>query len=259
MGHYLSGMWDRRAYLVHVPRANLDAQNQTTVLGNLWHLLNPALTIAVYYLVFGVLLQTTRGVEYFLPFLATGIFVFQFTQRAITASAKSLRAKKGLIRSISFPRALLPLESTITETLAFLPGLLVVLVLTVGMGAPARLAWLVLPVLVVLQFLFNAGAGWVAARVTHQYPDFLNVLPYVFRLLFYGSGVLFLVDAYVDSGVLRALFVLNPVYCLLSLYRWAVLGMPAQWTEVASLLVWGLVLGVAGLWWFRRSEATYGA
>jgi len=256
---YIARIWDRRGYLVNVPRADLASRNQSTVLGNLWHLLNPALTIAVYYLVFGVVLDVTRGVEHFVAFLAVGVFVFQYTQKAITDSARSLNAKKGLLRSISFPRALVPLATTITETLAFIPGVAVMLAVTLLVGAPIRIAWALVVVLVLWQFLFNAGAGLLVARLAHQYPDVQNLMPYVFRLLFYGSGVLFLVDAYVDNPTLRALFVLNPVYCILSLYRWAVLGMPAQASEAVSFGVWTAVVVVVGFWWFRRSEATYGA
>lgn len=259
LGDYLLRMWNRRSYLLHVPRADLAARNQTTVLGNLWHLLNPVLTISVYYLVFGVVLGVTRGVEYFVAFLAVGIFVFQYTQKSVTESARSLVKKKGLMRSISFPRAMLPLSATVAETLAFLPGVAVMLAVTVAVGAPVRLAWVTVLVLVALQFVFNAGAGLVAARLTHQFPDFVNVLPYVFRLLFYGSGVLFSVSAYVENESLRSLFVLNPVYCLLELYRWSVLGMPAQWAELVSLGLWTVVLAVFGFWFFRRAEATYGA
>ncbi len=259
LGEYLRRMWQRRSYLIHVPRADLAARNQATVLGYLWHLLNPVLNIAVYYLVFGVILGVTRGVEYFVAFLAVGIFVFQYTQKSITEAARSLDRKKGLMRSISFPRALLPLSATVTETLAFVPGVAVMMGVTVLVGAPVRMAWTLLLVLVVWQFIFNAGAGLLAARLTHQFPDLVNVLPYVFRLLFYGSGVLFSVTAYVDNETMRALFVLNPMYCLLELYRWSVLGMPAQWGELVSLGIWTVVLVVLGFWLFRQSEATYGA
>lgn len=230
-----------------------------TVFGNLWHLLNPVLSIAVYYLVFGVLLDTTRGVEYFIPFLAIGVFVFQYTQKSTTSGARSLVSNQGLLRSISFPRAMLPLTTVVTETLSFLPGVAVMIAVALIAGVPVQVAWLVIVPVIVLQFTFNVGAALISARLNHGFRDIENLLPFVFRLLFYGSGVLFSVDAYLDDPELRWVFIANPVFCFLALYRWALLDMPAQTAEVVSAIGWTAGLLVLGLWWFRRGEASYGS
>jgi len=259
LGVYLSRLWDRRGYLSYGPRTELRSRNQNTVLGNLWHLLNPILSIAVYYLIFGVILGVTRGVEFFLAFLAVGVFTFQFINKGVRSCAGSLRRNLGLLRSINFPRAIIPLSATITEFLAFLPSVVVMAVVTVANGAPVRMSWLAVVPLTMVLVAFTAGAGLVSARLNHLLPDFENLLPFVFRLLFYGSGVLFSVEAYVTSERLLALFVANPVYSFLTLFRWAFLGMPMSGWEVLSIGVWTVGLVVGGLWWFRRGEATYGA
>jgi len=256
---YLQRIWERRGYLAYGARTELQTRNQNTVLGNLWHLLNPVLGIAVYYLVFGLLLDTTRGVEYFLAFLAIGVFVFQFLNKSVTSCAGCLRRNVGLIRSITFPRAIVPMSTIITELLAFLPGVVVMLAVTLLTGAPVLLSWLAIIPLTALLVAFNTGAGLIAARMNHQFPDFENVLPFVFRLLFYGSGVLFAVDAYLDTSGLLWLFVANPVYSFLTLYRWAILGMGAYGWELVSVVAWTVGLLAAGFVWFRNGEASYGA
>ena len=258
LGVYLRRIWERRSYLIHVPRNELRNRNMHTVLGNAWNLLNPILAITVYYLVFGLLLDTTRGVEYFIPFLAIGVFAFQYSTRCATVGAKSLVTNRGLLRSINFPRAMLPLTSTLTETLAFLPTIAVFFVVSIAVGVPFVWTWVLVFPLALLQMFFNVGMGMVFARLNHGLRDIENILPFLFRLLFYGSGVLFYVGAYIEDSQLRALFVANPLFCLLTLYRWAVLGMPVVWTELASLVVWTAVLVVGGLWWFRRAETSYG-
>jgi teichoic acid transport system permease protein len=256
---YLNRLWGRRGYIVHVPRHDLRSRNMNSVLGNVWHLLNPILSITIYYLIFGLILDTRRGVEHFIAFLAIGVFAFQYTQKSTTAAAGSLVSNTGLLRSISFPRAMLPLTSVVTETLAFLPGILVFFAVAATSGADVRAAWLLVPLLVVLQLLFNVGAALIAARLTHGFRDIENLLPFVFRLLFYASGVLFSVDAYLDDDRLRILFIANPLFSMLALYRWAVLGMPAVWTELLAVGLWTVVLLVVGLHWFRRGEASYGS
>jgi len=255
---YLRRLWERREYLIHVLRNELRSRNMNTVFGNLWNLLNPVLSIAVYYLVFGVLLGITRGVEYFIPFLAIGVFGYQYTQRSTTQGAKSLVSNLGLLRSISFPRAMLPLTTVLTETLAFLPTVAVAFVVALAAGVPVSITWLVVIPLVLLHVLFNIGAAFVVARLNHSFRDIENILPFLFRLLFYGSGVIFYVGAYLENPNLRWLFIGNPLFSFLALYRWAVLDMPAVWTELVSVLVWTFVLLIGGLWWFRRAEASYG-
>ena len=258
LGAYLSQLWRRRSYIVHVPRQELRSRNMNTALGSMWHLLNPALSILIYFVIFGVVLDITRGVEYYIAYLSIGVMAFTFTQKSITSASATLARNGGLMRSVSFPRAMLPMTTVTTELLTYLPGIALFLIVTVLNGAPVRITWLLLPALVVVQYVFNVGAGLIAARLNHTFRDIENILPFIFRLLFYGSGVLFYVGAYVEDPALRWFFYVNPVFCILTLYRWAVLGMPADMIEVASLAIWTAVVLVGGLWWFRRGEASYG-
>ena len=86
-GPYIRESFERWPYIWYVSASELRARQVTTVLGNLWHLLNPALTVAVYYVIFGLLLKVNRGVDNFILFLTIGLFTFAASQRAITAGA----------------------------------------------------------------------------------------------------------------------------------------------------------------------------
>jgi teichoic acid transport system permease protein len=253
---YLSDLWSRRSYITYVSASELRSRQVTTVLGNLWHLLNPALTIAVYYIIFGLLLQTTRGVDNFLLFLTVGIFIFSFTQRATISGAKSIVSNAGLIKSIKFPRALLPVTSTLTETLASLPSFAVLYAVALFTGEAPHWRWLLLPGIIALQMVFNLGAGFVAARATTHFRDTTQILPFVFRLLLYASGVIFSAEAYADSRW-WFLFVLNPMYCFISLGRWSMLGDPTAGSVLVSALVWTAGAVIIGFFWFRAAEERY--
>ncbi len=75
--------------------------------------------------------------------------------------------------------------------------------------------------LLALMTVFNAGTAMIAGRLTTHFVDTTQILPFMFRLLLYVSGVIFSVDAYVDdNGFLNTLFTLNPYYCFISLGRW---------------------------------------
>lgn len=255
---YLRETWTRRAYVWNVAVNELRQRQVTNVLGNLWHLLNPALNIAVYYLIFGLLLKTDRGVDNFFVFLTVGLFVFQFTQKATTEGAKSIVGNKGIIKAVRFPRALIPLTSTVTELLAMLPNVVVMLFVAIVSGEPVRATWLALVPLMLVQFVFSLGAAMIAARMTTHFIDTLQILPFVFRLLLYASGVIFSVDAYVDrGGFVHTLFVLNPVYCFISIARWAVMDMPLRGEVLTSASIWSVAVLIVGFFWFRGAEEQY--
>ena len=256
---YLGQIWERRQYLWYVPVGVLKGQNNSTILGSFWLLLNPILSIAVYFLVFGVILSTDRGVENFITFLAVGVFLFQFTQRATIEGSKCLVRNRGLMRTLSFPRALLPLTEVIVQVLAVSPGIVVIVVTAVLTGETPRVAWLALPIVALSLAVMTTGLACIAARANHTYRDVQNLLPFAFRLAFYASGVLFSANAYLDDPAVRWLFAANPIYGYIEIGRWSILGSQVESNVIVLTALWTVVLPVAGFMWFRGQEASYGS
>lgn len=258
IGPYLQGVWDRRSYVWYEAVSELRARKVTNVLGNLWHLLNPALNIFVYFLIFGLLLKVDRGVDNFILFISTGLFVFQLTQKSTTDGARSIISNRGLLKAIQFPRALLPITGAVTELLASLSSFAVLVVIALLTGESLTFRWLLLVPLLMVQFVFNLGASMIAARLTTHFVDIIQILPFFFRLVLYSSGVIFNVTSYVESDSwVRWLFTLNPMYCFITFARWCTLGGELEPIVIPSAIVWSLVLSVAGLLWFRAGEERY--
>jgi teichoic acid transport system permease protein len=258
LGPYLRDVWSRQSYIKHVAINELRSRQATNVLGSLWHLLNPALTIGVYYLVFGLIIQTDRGVDNFLVFLTIGLFVFQFGQKSAIDGARSVVSNKGLIKAVRFPRVILPITSTYTEVLAALPTFAVTYLVALVAGVQPTWRWLMLPPLIALMSVFAAGTAMIAGRMTTHFADTTQILPFVFRLLLYMSGVIFSVDAYVeDEPLLNTLFTLNPYYCFITLARWSVLAGNLQTDLLVSAVVWSIAISIVGFAWFRSAEEAY--
>ena len=258
LGPYLRDLWNRRDFIIQVPLNEMRVQNANTLLGNLWLILNPVLQVGVYFLVFGVIVDVRRGVDPYLVFLTIGVFVFHFSQRVITAGARAVQTNVGLIRSMRFPRAILPLGSSVSGVLSFAPVLLVMFAVAIAHGIWPSPRWLLLVPIFAAQVLFSAGGSFIVARLNHVYSDLENTLPFLFRLLFYMSGVLYSVDRFVTDPSLKRLFALNPLYDFLSIWRWAIMGMdtPAEvWIGAAA---WSIILPIGGFAFFRAAEATYG-
>lgn len=254
---YLAQVWDRRWFIWRVPVEELRAENSTTSLGSLWHLLNPLLFLGVYYLLFSVGLRAGGTIAHFTTYLSIGIFFFRYSEQSAHRGGRALLGNMPLVLSVRFPRLILPLTGVVGALLYLVIGLLALLVIALADGAFPRLSWLAVIPLVGLHTLFNIGIASLLARAVFHVHDTQNLIQHVFRVLFYASGVLFPVTAFFSERWL-IVFVLNPFFAYVSLYRWAILGIETPTGTLASAVVWSVGLLVAGVWWFRKAELSYG-
>lgn len=262
MGEYLRAMWARRDFVVAMPMEEVRNTHQNTLLGNIWHLGNPLLTVAVYYLVFGVLLSVDRHIDNYILWLMVGVFAFGLTQKTVLGGATAISANQGLMRAIRFPRALLPLSITISRLLTFGFELAVLAAVTLATGEGINLRWLALPAVLALHTALNLGGAFFAARLNDSFRDVQQIIPFVFRLLMYVSGVMFPLETYLEGDrvpdIVRTAINLNPMVAVLELYRWVFLGMAVELDRLAWLIVGTVITLVAGFLFFRGNESRYG-
>ena len=188
-----------------------------------------------------------------------GVVLFHLFQRVLQDAAVCVVRNLGLIRSIQFPRLLLPVAAVNGQTFAFIPALSVALLSLLATGERPSLRWLVLPVVLAALYVFNLGAALVVAQIGASVRDLQRLLPHLLRLLFYASGVIFSVDAFITSESWRRAFAANPVYDLITCARWCLLGTEVDAAVVTGLVVWCAVLPVVGLFNFRRAEGRLGS
>lgn len=265
IGRYIRSTWDRREFAASLAMGDLRSMHMDTVLGAFWHLLNPILLTAVYYVIFELVLDvgSGRGHDNYIAFLAVGIFSYSYSQRCVMFGAGSITSNIGLIRSLQFPRALLPVAAVTRETVAYGYALVVVLLVLVVTREPVTASWLVFLPILALQIVFNIGAALLASRLSEQVRDIQNVLPFLFRLAFYFSGTIFDVEKLVPERHqdLLWIFTLNPFFAFTGLPRQYLLSepqsdlLPLMWI---SALTWTAVILVVGLVFFRAGEHQYG-
>src|ERR1700689_3073535 len=139
---YAGQLWARRHFIVGFATPRNVAMYTEARLGQLWQVLTPLLNAAVYYLIFGIILGTNRGVPNFLAFLITGIFVFNFTQRAFITTSRVITDSLPLIRALPFPRACLPIGYVIIELEQLIAAMVVLAVIVLSTGEPLTWYWL---------------------------------------------------------------------------------------------------------------------
>jgi teichoic acid transport system permease protein len=188
---YISQIWRRWSFIVAFATARNIAMYTEAKLGQLWQVLTPLLNAGVYFLIFGLLLHINRGVPNYLAFLVTGVFVFNFTQRAFISTSTVITDSLPLIRALHFPRACLPLAYVVIELQQMLLSMVVLAAIVIATGEPVTWSWLLVIPALALQTVFNVGVGLFVARLGSQVNDFSQLLPFVMRTWLYVSGVLF--------------------------------------------------------------------
>ena len=259
LGEYVRSLWARRDFVWVMAQGDLKSRNMDTALGGVWHLLNPVLMVAVYWFIFGKILNTTRGIDpdLFLPYLVIGVTLFHFTTKCLLSGARSIVANTGLITSIYFPRAVLPLAVVLAETLAQVPVIVATFGLLLIEGIPVRATWLLIVPITILQVIFNLGIAFVSARLSAHFLDIQNLLPYVTRIWFYASGIFFQPDRI--EGWPGTILRLNPLYGLIKLARLALIDGVTNANLWLFCTVWCVPILFLGFWYFRAYEAEYGS
>ena len=269
LGAYFREMWRYRPLVQVMAVSKAEAENQNTYLGQVWSLVSPTINALVYVLIFGFLLKIGReGIENTIAFIVVGVFMFRFFERSVMAGAHSLQKNMNLVRSVQFPRAVLPTAGVLAELTMLLPALVVMCVISYLSGflpvagkVTIDWYWLLLFPAVLLMWVFSTGCAFISARLVAQTPDVDNLLPHVMRILMYASGVIFSVDRFVSQFSWGFLMEYQPVAVYLYLVRSSLLNEPAYPPDAFMWLLgvlWALLFSVLGFLFFWAGEERYG-
>jgi teichoic acid transport system permease protein len=258
---YTRRLWERRWFVVAYSRAANSVGYERSFLGQAWQLLSPLLNIGVYYLIFGVLLHTSRGVSNYIAFLSVGVFVFAFCTASLVSGSRSITQNLGLVRALQFPRAVLPVSTTLVALLQLLYSLVVLIPILLISGEPVRLQWLELVPAVALQSMFCLGIAFAVARIGARVPDTTQVLPFVSRVWMYTAGVMYSIQVFTKGhpGWVSAVLNYNPGAVYLALARNALLvGNPVPPKTWLFGVAWAVGTLAVSYLYFWRGEEEYG-
>lgn len=272
LGKYLVQVWRRRHFVRSLATSKAYAENQNTYLGQLWAVLNPTLNAIVYVLIFAFIIGARGDLQNTVAFIVIGTFMWRFFSDSLSGGSKAILGNLNLVRSLHFPRAVLPLSAVLSQLASLLPAIAVMLVFTFASGylpnnTQIDVTWrwlLIVPATLVL-FVFNTGIALMVARWTALVPDLNNVFPFVLRLLMYASGAIFPISHYVGTkdvpDFVLVIFDYQPLSLMLDIARQALMqepGIPLDPWKWAAAGAWALATFVIGFLVFWQAEARYG-
>lgn len=224
-----------------------------SALGVAWAFLYPLSLLLVFLLVFTWLLNVPTGGVPAILFLYTGLVPWLFTSGAIQNAALAVVANVDLVKSVAFPREILPLATVLVGFVDFaISGVLLALLLAFY-SVPIGLPLLLLPGLLVIQSLLTLAICLLLAGSVVPYRDVRFLVPVGLQLWMYLSPVFYPIDLVPEWA--RGLYRLNPMAALLDAYRQVLLF--NRWPDWLPLIVatsisfFALLLAYA---YFKRAE-----
>jgi len=212
--------------------AELRAEAARSYLGLIWWVLEPAMMMGAFWLVFDVILKT-GGPDY-LPFLLIGLTIWQWMKSCITHGGYAIWSNLALVRQVQLPPLVFPLIAMLSDTVKFLCIFVLLLVILWVAGYPPNTAYFALPILFAAIFLFAAGVGFVVAALVPLVPDMRFVIEQVLTVVMFLSGVIFSLENVPPP--LKELMALNPVAVLMDAARGILMhGLWPNWVGLSKV------------------------
>ena len=248
--HSFQELWAYRHLLVGLVRRYFLLNYNQTVLGPLWILFQPILTLLTYVLVFHKLVGISTGGLPPVVFYASGIVLWNFFSDSFTGTSNTYRENIQLFSKVYFPRIIMPVSVVSTQFLRFLLQLamFVAVIVYYSVATAFTFHWnwslLLLPVAVAGIGLFGLALGLLFSVLTAKYRDITNLVSLGVRLLMFVTPVIYPLTAIPEK--MRWVVQLNPLTPLFELFRLSLLGQgmvtPGQ-LEYSLVLTLGLLLG----------------
>jgi lipopolysaccharide transport system permease protein len=256
--NYWRDLWRFRELLAILAWRDVSVRYKQTVIGVVWALIRPFLTMVVFTIVFGRLAKLPSDGSAPYPILVfTGLLPWFLISSILTDASNSLIGNANLISKVYFPRLVIPAAAAFTALVDFLVNLAMLALLMAWFEFLPSWRVILLPLFIFLAVLASLGpALWITA-LNVKYRDFRFVIPFVVQFGLYVSPVGF--SSSVVPPQWRLLYSLNPVVGVIDGFRWCLLGGESQIYLpgfLASLAVVGFFLWY-GVSYFRATERTF--
>ena len=260
----LQEIWNYRDLCMLFVKRNITTQFKQTILGPLWYLIQPTMTVVMYMVVFGGIAKIpTDGLPQPLFYLS-GICLWQYFNDCLSKTSSTFTANASIFGKVYFPRLIVPLSTVISNLLRF--GIqfglfLVVYAISQFWVMPGQIHtnWyvLLLPLLIVMLAGLALGFGILFSSMTTKYRDMSLLLDYFVRLWMYATPVIYPLST-ITNEKLRFVMSLNPLTGIVEAFKYGMLGQGEfSWAMLAYSFAFMIALLAVGVIIFNRVQKTF--
>lgn len=260
----LREVWDYRDLCSLFVRRNITTQYKQTVLGPLWYVIQPMITVVMYMVVFGGIAKIpTDGLPQPLFYLG-GICMWQYFNDCLTKTSSTFTANASIFGKVYFPRLIMPISTVLSNLLRFAIqfGLfLAVYAIYQIWIIPGEIQtnWyaLLIPLLVLMLAGLALGFGILFSSMTTKYRDMQLLLDFFVRLWMYATPVIYPMSV-ITNDKLRLIMSLNPLTGIVEAFKYGMLGEGQfSWGMLGYSFIFMIVLLTIGIVIFNRVQRTF--
>lgn len=251
----VAALWEYRELLYFLVWRDVKVRYKQTFIGASWAIFQPAMTMAIFTVVFGNFAKIPSDGLPYAVFAYTALLPWTYFSTALSRSGTGLVSNANLITKVYFPRLIVPLASVIAPAVDFLFAFLLLLGLMAWFGIVPTWGIVVLPLFFLLAMITALAIGLWLAPLNARYRDVGHTIPFLTQFWMFASPVVYPVSMIPESW--RLLYSLNPMVGVIEGFRWALLGKGD--TDFSPMLVSVavvFVLLVGGVVFFKRMERT---
>jgi len=258
----LSEVWKYRDLMWMFVKRDFAAQYKQTVLGPLWHFIQPLFTTLIFVVVFSrIAALSTDGLPP-LIFYLSGITIWNYFSSCLIATSNTFVSNAYIFGKVYFPRLVMPLSVVLSNIVKFGIQLLLLIAVMIwytvnGTEIHTGNSFFFIPLILLMMAGMGLGLGIIISSLTTKYRDFAVLVTFGVQLLMYATPVVFPMSA-VKSPDLKLWLSINPLTPLVEAFRYGLLG--AGSFDAIQLLYSGifiLLLLIFGLFLFGKVEKTF--
>ena len=251
----LGELWAYRELLYFFVWRDVKVRYKQTLIGVLWVVIQPLMTMGVFTIFFGRLAKLpSQGLPYPVFYFAA-LVPWAYFSNALSSCTNIVVSNQHVITKVYFPRLVLPLAAVCSPLIDFGVGLIVMIALTLSFGIRPPATVLLLPVLIVLALFTALAVGLWTSALNALYRDVASIIPFTVQFWMVASPVVY--PSSLVPQPWRGLYGINPMVSVIDGFRWALTGHgqpPGPIMLVSAAMV--VVLLIGGLIFFQRMEGT---
>ena len=255
----LKELWSYKELFYFFAWRDIKVKYKQTVLGFLWAILQPFITMVVFTFFFGKLIQIPASILPYPVFVLSGLLLWNIFSSGVVNAGNSMVHNANIIKKIYFPRLIIPLSAILVSVFDFLMALIIFIAVLIyyKINSDLNINWpgliIMLPLCVILTCIASLGIGTFLAALNIKYRDFRYLIPFMIQTMLFVTPVIYPISI-VQSSVLKKILVINPMYAAIELLRSSMTGVFPESQLLSISIISSFVLFFSGILFFRKTE-----
>jgi lipopolysaccharide transport system permease protein len=248
-------LWQYRELLRFLTVRDIKVRYKQTILGGLWAILQPFMSMVVFTIFFGILAKIPSDDLPYPIFVYTALLPWQFFSNGMSNAGNSLIASSHLISKVYFPRIIIPAASLGAGLLDFCIAFTILILMMLYYGIFPGASILLLPFLMFMITISAIGIGMILSALNVAYRDFRYVIPFLVQFWLFATPVIYPSSIVPDNW--RWLININPMAGLITAFRSSLLNTPVFFSDLLISSVMSIALFILGILYFTKMERRF--